>query len=250
MTMAAKRRKPSSLPGRILARLLLMTLGFLMGAALFTPWGKIWASALSSLDARMPTVKLRWDAIDRDGPFGFRVNGLRVALADTPGSFVFRHAYVRMGLSPLAHVRLDTGGSQCALDLFRNGTFDFEGDLNLTSLLGGADFKGILHVAGSLFLPAGATLPESGWLDLRSQQLVLPGDKTVADLAFTTEFRDRDMDVRDFSIGSPLTLHTAGRGIIDPANVYRTSFDLTGELTIGKRTMPYELKGTLADAIW
>jgi hypothetical protein len=248
--MTVRRRRPSTLPGRILARLLLTSLGLLLGLALFMPWNKIWANALVSLDQQMPTVRLRWTDIDHDGPFGFRVNGLRVALADTPGSLAFRHAYVSMGFSPLAHVRLDTGGSQCDLDLFRNGTFEFEGDLNLTSLLGGTDFKGTLRASGSLFLPAGATLPKSGWLDIRSQQLVLPGDKTVGDLSFTAEIHDRDLDVRDFSMGRPVAIRTAGRGVIDPANIYRTAFDLSGELTIGKRTIPYQTKGTLADAIW
>jgi hypothetical protein len=243
-------RRPSSLPGRILARMLLTTLGFLVGVALFTPWNKIWTAALVALDERLPTMRLRWDTIDRDGPLGFRVNGLRVAMADTPGSLVFSHAYVRMGFAPLARVRLDTGGSQCELDLYQDGTFEFEGDLNLTALLGDTDFKGSVHVAGSLLLPAGATLPRSGWIDLRSQQLVLPDGKTVGDLAFTAEIHDRDMDVRDFSMGSPLTIRTAGRGVIDPDNVYRTTFDLSGELTMGKRNIPYATQGTLADAIW
>lgn len=248
--MTAKRSRPSSLPARILARMLLMALGFLMGVALFTPWNKIWSDALTSLDEKLPTVRLRWESIDRDGPLGFRVNGLRVAMADTPGSLAFRHAYVRVGLSPLARVRLDTGGAQCELDLFRSGAFEFEGDLNLTSLLGGTDFKGSLHVAGNLFLPEGAVLPRSGWLDIRSQQLVLPDGKTIADFAFTTEINHSDLDVRDFSIGSPVAIRTAGRGLIDPSNLYLTTFDLKGELTIGKRTLPYETRGTLADAIW
>ncbi|ADU64316.1 MAG: hypothetical protein KUA35_05970 [Pseudodesulfovibrio sp.] len=248
--MAAKQRKPSSLPARILARMMLMVFGFLVGVALFTPWNKIWASALTSLDERLPSVRLRWDSIDRDGPFGFRVNGLRVAMADTPGSLAFSHASVRVGLSPLARVRLDTGGSQCELDLFQNGTFEFEGDFNLTSLLGGTDFKGNLHVAGNLFLPDGAILPKTGWLDIRSQQLVLPDGKTITDFAFTAEINHSDLDVRDFSIGSPVAIRTAGRGLIDPSNLYRTTFDLKGELTIGKRTLPYETQGTLADAIW
>lgn len=247
--MATARKHPSSLPGRILARIFLLALGFLVGVALFMPWNKLWTSLLVGLDERMPTMRLRWESIDRDGPLGFRVNGLRVALADTPGSFAFRRASVRMGFSPLARVRLDTGGSQCELELYRDGTLEIEGDFNLTSLLGDTDFKGAIHVAGSLFLPAGAALPQGGWLDIRSQQLVLPDGKTVGDLAFTAEIHDRDMIVRDFSMGSPLAIRTAGRAIIDPLDVYRTTFDLSGELTLGKRSIPYALKGTLADAI-
>nr|WP_155934051.1 hypothetical protein [Pseudodesulfovibrio alkaliphilus] len=227
----------------------LMLLGFAAGVALFMPWNKLWTSLLVGLDERMPTMRLRWESIDRDGPLGFRVNGLRVAMADTPGSFAFSRAYVRMGLSPLALVRLNTGGSQCELELYRDGTMELEGDFNLTSLLGDTDFKGSIHVAGSVFLPAGATLPQSGWLDIRSQQLVLPDGKTVGDLAFTAEIRGRDMIVRDFSMGSPLAIRTAGRGIIDPTDVYRTAFDLSGELTLGKRSIPYTLSGTLGDAI-
>ncbi|MEF2229924.1 MAG: hypothetical protein V3571_03265 [Pseudodesulfovibrio sp.] len=247
--MTPQYRKPSSLPGRILARSFLLVLGFLLGVVLFMPWNKIWAHALTSLDESLPTVGFRWDFIDRDGPLGFRISGFKIAVADTPGSLAFRHAYVSMGFSPLAHVRLDTGGSQCELDLFRNGTFEFEGDLNLTSLLGGADFKGVLRVAGSFFLPAGATLPRKGWFDLRSQQLTLPDDKSIEDLAFTAEINGQNLDVRDFSMRSPIAIKATGRGIVDPGNLYRTSFALKGEVTIGQRTIPYDVQGSLADAV-
>jgi len=245
----ARHAKPSSLPGRILARFFLVLFGFLIGVALFTPWGKIWSHALTSLDESHPMFGLRWDSIDRDGPLGFRINGFKITMADTPGSLAFRHAYVSVGFSPLARARLDTGGAQCELELFRNGVFAFEGDLNLTSLLGGADFKGGLRVAGNLFLPGGATLPQKGWLDLRSQQLLLPDGKSIEDLAFTAEIHDRKLDVRDFSIRQPLTIKATGTGLVDPTNVYRTTFDLKGDMTIGQRSIPYDLKGTLGDAV-
>lgn len=248
--MAQPHERVSSLPGRILARMFLVIFGFLIGVALFTPWNKIWASALASVDEELPTIGLRWDGIDRDGPFTFRVNGLKITVADTPGSLAFRHAYVEVGFSPLAHVRLDTGGSQCELDMFQNGTFEFEGELNLTSLLGGADFKGALYVAGNLFMPAGSTLPKKGWIDVRSQQLLLPGDQSIEDLAFTAELKGPDMDIRDFSMGKPIALKAAGTGVLDPKNIYNTLFDLKGEMTIGKRVFSYDTKGTLADAIW
>lgn len=248
--MANPHQNVSSLPGRILARLFLVLFGFLVGIAMFTPWDKIWASALASLDEKLPTIGLRWEGIDRDGPFGFRVRDLKITVADTPGSLTFRQAYVEVGFSPLAHVRLDTGGPQCELNMFQTGAFEFEGDLNLTSLLGGADFKGTLHVAGNLFLPAGSVLPKKGWIDIRSQQLLLPGDKSIEDLAFTAEIQGPDMDVRDFSLGKPIALKAAGKGVLDPDNLYRTAFDLKGEMTIGQRTFPYDAKGTLADALF
>ncbi|QGY39305.1 hypothetical protein GM415_03945 [Pseudodesulfovibrio cashew] len=248
--MASPYQKSSSLPGRILARFFLVLLGFLIGAALFTPWNKIWASALASLDERLPSVGLKWDAIDRDGPFGFRVRGLRISVANTPGSLRFQQAYVNVGFSPVAHVRLDTGGPQCELNLFQSGAFEFEGDVNLTTLLGGADVRGVLRVAGNLFLPAGAVLPKNGWIDVRSQQLLLPDGKSVEDLAFTAEIHGRDMTVRDFSMGKPLAYKAAGTGVLHRGNLFRTRFDLKGEMTIGQRTFPYEMQGSLADAVW
>lgn len=240
----------SSLPGRILARLFLVLFGFLIGVALFMPWNKLWASALVSLDEKLPTMGLRWEAIDKDGPFGFRVRELSVTLADTPGSLTFHRAYVTMGFSPLAHVRLDTGGAQCELDLFQNGVFEFEGDLSLTALLGGTDFKGVLRVAGSLFLPAGSTLPENGWLDIRSQQLILPDGTTISDLAFTAEIDGPSLNVRDFSMAEPVKVKAAGTGMLDPEDLYKTSFSLTGDMTIGRDDLPYTAEGTLAEAIW
>ena len=248
--MAKPRSKPSSLPGRILARLLLIFFGFVLGVVLFTPWAKIWASALTRLDESLPAIGLTWSGIDHDGPLGFRVRDFKISVAQTPGRLHFAHAYVTMGFSPLATVRLDTGGPQCRLELFSNGVFDFEGDLNLTYLLGNSDLRGVLRVSGSLFLPEGARLPRNGWVDVRSQQLVLPGEKVVEDLAFTAEIKDADMAVRDFSMRLPLAYKSAGTAVIDPDNLSRTRFDLKGDMTVGRDTFPYEMRGTLADAIW
>lgn len=248
--MANPYRKSSSLPGRILARMFLIIFGFLLGIALFTPWKKIWASALASVDKELPSIGLTWEDIDRDGPFGFRVKDFKITLAQTPGALHFKNAYVTVGFSPLAKVMLDTGGSQCQLDLYSNGSFKFEGDLNLTFLLGYSDFKGVLHTSGDLFLPAGAVLPKNGWIDIRSQQLVLPGDKSVEDLAFTAEIKGENMDVRDFSMFQPLTYKSAGTATLDPRNIFKTRFKLDGEMTVGKQAFPYAMEGSLGDAIW
>lgn len=248
--MAKPYRKPSSLPGRILARLFLMIIGFLAGVALLTPWDKIWASALASVDQELPTIGLTWDKIDHDGPFGFRVVDLRITVAETPGDLHFENAYVTMGFSPLAKVRLNTGGSRCELELFSNGSFEFEGDLNLTYLLGYADFKGTLRTSGNLFMPAGSVLPKKGWVDIRSQQLILPGEKSIEDLAFTAEIKGANMDIRDFSMRLPLTYKSIGTAVLDPDNIYRTTFKLDGDMTVGKESFPYTVEGTLADAIW
>ncbi|MBG0790618.1 MAG: hypothetical protein H0S80_09000 [Desulfovibrionaceae bacterium] len=248
--MTKRRRKPSSLPGRILARLLLVLLGFFLGVALFTPWNKIWASALTRLDENLPMVGLTWENIDRDGPFGFRVNDFRIAVAKTPGALRFRHAYVTVGFAPLAKVRLDTHGTQCFLELYSNGIFEFSGDLNLTYLLGQGDFKGTLNTSGSLFMPDGARLPKNGWLDIRSQQLILPGERSVEDLAFTAAIEGNHLDIRDFSLRRPITYKSAGVAVIDPDNFFQTLFSLAGEMTVGNDTFPYEMKGTLAQALW
>jgi len=229
---------------------MLISVGFIIGVGLFTPWDKIWASALTRVDAGLPTIGLTWAEIDRDGPFSFRVQDFRISVAQTPGYLRFKHAYVSIGISPLAKVRLDTGGPQCNLELFSNGVFEFEGDLNLTYLLGYGDFKGVLHASGSLFMPEGAILPRDGWVDVRSPMLILPGEKKVEDIAFTASISNEKMDIRDFSIRLPLTYKSVGKGIIDPADLFRTSFDLSGEMTVGKETFPYEMQGTLAEAIW
>ena len=248
--MATKRRKSSSLPGRMLARLFLILLGFLMGVALFTPWDKIWASALTRLDENLPMVGLTWEGIDRDGPFGFRVRDFKITVAETPGFLRFEHAYVTMGFSPLATVRLDTGGTQCLLELYSNGIFEFKGDLNLTYLLGYSDFKGTLNTSGSLFMPDGARLPKNGWLDIRSQQLVLPGDRSVEDLSFTAAIEHNHLDIRDFSMRQPMIYKSTGVAVIDPDDLFQTLFSLTGQMTVGNETFPYEMKGTLAEALW
>lgn len=248
--MIKQRRYSSSLPGRILLRLSLILLGFLLGVALFTPWDKIWASALTRLDENLPMVGLTWEGIDRDGPFGFRVRDFKITVAETPGFLRFRHAYVTMGFSPLAKVRLDTGGVQCFLELYSNGIFEFKGDLNLTYLLGFSDFKGTLNTSGSLFMPAGAKLPKNGWMDIRSQQLVLPGERSVSDLAFTAAIEGNHLDIRDFSMREPMAYKSTGVALIDPDDLFQTLFSLKGEMTVGKDTFPHDMKGTLAEALW
>ena len=48
---------------------------------------------------------------------------------------------------------------------------------------------------------------------------------------------------------SPIAIKASGRGLVDPGNLYRTAFTLKGEVTIGQRTIPYDVQGTLADAV-
>nr|WP_321514703.1 hypothetical protein [uncultured Pseudodesulfovibrio sp.] len=248
--MKASLHTTSSLPARILSRFFLIMLGFLIGVAVFTPWDKIWASALTRLDEQLPTVGMTWAGIDRDGPLSFRVSDFKVTVAQTPGALRFKRAHVSMGFSPLATVRLDTGGPECTLELFSNGVFEFEGDLNLTYLLGFGDFKGTLRASGSLFLPEGAKLPHMGWVDIRSQRLVLPSEKSVEDFAFTAEIDNENMNIRDFSMKSPIMYKSTGSAVIDSNNLFRTTFSLTGEMTVGRESFPYPMHGTLADAIW
>jgi hypothetical protein len=99
-------------------------------------------------------------------------------------------------------------------------------------------------------MPAGSILPKNGWVDIRSQQLILPGNKTIEDLAFTAEIKGPHMDIRDFSIRLPLTYKSAGIATLNPDNIYRTTFKLKGDMIVGKQSFPYAVEGTLADAIW
>lgn len=240
---------PRTTPARILAILVLALAGFAFGIALFMPWDKLWTSVLVRFDEELSSAGFSWESMDREGPLSFRLVNLEVAAAGMPGVLRFEHAYVRMGNSPLAKVRLDTGGPQCTLGIYRNGRFEFEGELNLTYLFGHGDYQGQLHASGSLFLPAGAVLPKKGWVDLRSQQLILPRNRMCRDFAFTAEVADADVRIRDFTIAAPLAVRAGGSMKLSPTNLFASTYAVQGERDVNGSTIPYASSGILADVL-
>jgi hypothetical protein len=55
--------------------------------------------------------------------------------------------------------------------------------------------------------------------------------------------------VRDFSIRLPLTYKSSGTAVLDPDNLFRTRFNLKGDMTVGREVFAYEMNGTLGDAM-
>lgn len=198
-------------------------LGLAAGVALFTPWQSIWTRALISVDEQAANVRLSWQSIDRAGLSGFRVVGLNVGLVQSPGELRFNHADVRVGLNEW-NVRLDTGGAECFLTLEQNGQVSFEGDMNLSYLLSD-DLKGQVRVAGNIRRGGGSK--PSGWVDLRTQAVNV-GGRAYGDVAFMGEFEGRMMQIREFSLGEPVSIRAEGTALVDPADIPGTIFQVEG----------------------
>ena len=234
--------------GRVI-RVAALVLGLAAGLVVFTPWDKLWVMAVNNVDERLPLVGLSWDGVRKEGPSGFQLRGLRITVNGMPGELTFEHADVRIGLNPLARIRLDTGGAQCMLQLYDNGRIEFQGDLNATYLLGRGDIQGVVHASGSLYFPQGATLPVKSWLDVRSSWLSLPGPKVYQDLAFTAEIEGAEVRIRDYSLSAPVNIKTSGTATLDPQGLIKSVVALKGEQRLGNSAYPYEFHGTVGQAL-
>lgn len=231
----------------VMTRTAMVLAGFILGVALFTPWGKMWERVLETLDRNTSEYQLSWSGIDRAGPSGFRMKNVELALAGTPGALAFAEADVRVGFNPLAKVRIGTGGPECFLTIHRTGWVDFEGDLNLTYVLRNSDIRGILHAKGKFRTAPKSGAPLKGWADLRTQLLELPGGRSVSDLSYTGVLEGKTVTIRNFSIKTPLDLRVEGKAELNRNNFPATRIQVTGEVMTPTGSEPYNREFTLSD---
>jgi hypothetical protein len=230
-------------------RFLTVFLGFALGVALFMPWEKICVRLVEYVDAKLVNTRFTWTDLRRAGPSGFRLDGLVVSFANAPGSMFFEHADLRFGFSPLARVRLNTGGSECYVSVDTEGRLKVEGQVNLTFLFGRSELGGLVHVKGRIIPTSDGRLLGSGWFDLRAPRLVLPDGTLCSEVSATVEMNEHQWNIKNFSQKQPVDYQGKGVMELDPDSVPRSVVRLDGELIVGGRPHAYDVEGTLHDLL-
>lgn len=226
---------------------LVLLLGFAVGAALFTPWEKLCERLVQHVDSKLTNLNFTWQDLRRAGPSGFRIDELVVGFENSPGSLRFAHADLRFGFSPLARVRLDTGGDECHLNIYRSGLLEIEGRVNLTFLFGGGGVQGNLFAKGGVMPSEEGLLAGTGWLNLRSEKLVLPDGTVSEELNLTTEINRGNWIVKNVSMRKPVDFQGNGLAELNRESFPDSAVRLKGEYAIGDSFYPVEIESRLGD---
>ncbi len=224
---------------------LVVFLGFAVGVALFTPWEKLCERLVQHVDSKLINLNFTWKDIRRAGPSGFRIDDLVIGFENSPGALRFEHADLRFGISPLAKVRLNTGGDECHLNIFRNGHLELDGKVDLTYLFGGGRLQGSVFAKGGFMPSPKGELLGSGWLDLRAHRLVLPDGTLSEDLSLTLEIQDKEWNIKNASIRKPIDFQGSGLFEPDRTNFTDSVVKLNGEVAVGDEFHPVELESRL-----
>ncbi|WP_147819418.1 hypothetical protein [Salidesulfovibrio onnuriiensis] len=220
---------------------LVLLLGFAVGITLFMPWETLCERLVRHVDSKLESVNFTWKDIRRAGPSGFRIDNLAVGFANAPGALRFEHADLRFGISPLARVRLNTGGEECLLKIYRSGLVECEGQINLTYLLGGSGMQGTLFAKGGIM----TSETESGWLHLRSHRLILADGTESEDLSLTVEIRGGTWELKNISLRKPLDFQGKGSVALDRGDLRNSLVTLAGEVAVGNTFHPLNLENRL-----
>lgn len=216
---------------------LLTLLGFAGGVVWFTPWAKVWTRALQSasdgLAQALSPAKagLTWQGVDRAGPLSFRVKGLTVNLGEKTLALTVNAAQIDFGLNPLVSIRLVTG-PDFDIRAGRDGGVSFEGELDLTSLLGFGPVQGRVRLTGKAQFADYAAPPLKGWLDFRAGSLVLPGGVRCRDLSLLLELEERCLRIRTVSLQEPVNLRGEGFVTFDPENVLASTYSVQADVAL------------------
>lgn len=223
------------------AAFLVLLLGFGLGITVFTPWAVLCERLVQHVDSKLVNMNLTWTDLRRAGPSGFRIDNLTVGFDNAPGALHFEHADLRFGFSPLARVRLNTSGEECYLNIFRSGLLEIDGQVDLTYLLGGGGVQGDLYAKGGIMPSDDGRLLGSGWLDLRSRQMVLPDGKRAEELALTLEINGSQWAIKNVSIRQPVDFQGKGVAELDKTQFMDTNIRLKGEIAVGDTFHPVDV---------
>ncbi|MDD4951843.1 MAG: hypothetical protein PHV85_04780 [Desulfovibrionaceae bacterium] len=239
--------RQTSKPGgtlRALAWPALAVLGFLVGLLLFTPWAKVWGDYLRRADQNMPSLALDWESIDRAGPLSFRLLNLSIALGRNRMPLNIRSAEVRLGLSPLADIRIDTGPDLHVL-AFGDKAVELKGELNLASVTGCGDMAGNLKIKGKAELPEWGEFPDRGWLELRAGEMTLARSLVCKGFELLVQFEGDRLAVKTLSLREPVEIMAQGRLDVDRELFCRSSYLISGDMTVAGVRTPFSQSGRL-----
>jgi len=223
-----------------------LCLGFLVGLALYLPWDTVWHLGLKHYAARHPELRMTWQNVDRAGMLGFRVNGFSVEARGWNVSPRLQWVDVRLGITPLLTVRVDSGGREARLVYFDSGAFDVLGQVNL-ACLGRRDIQGSLDVrSDGVFQREGKVL-EKGFLDLRGVSLTLPGSLWLGDAALALAYQEGSLRIRSFTLRAPVQVRAEGTAALKPDDILRSPYTVSGEVIRGRQIFPFTSEGMLGD---
>ncbi|GEM_PF-1069185 len=245
------KRTPSS-PSRkkrFFLRFLAIFLGLAVGVTLFMPWEKICVRLVEHIDSRLVNTRFTWSDLRRAGPSGFRIDDLAVGFANAPGAMFFEHADLRFGFSPLARVRLNTGGSECFVSVDSKGRLTIDGEVNLTYLFGRSELGGLVHVRGRLIPSGDGLLLGTGWFDLRAPRLELPDGTVCSEVAATVALNNNHWNIKNISLKKPVDYQGKGVLELDQTSVPHSLVRLEGDLIVGGQSHSYSLQGRLKDLL-
>lgn len=220
--------------------------GFFAGLVLYLPWDTVWHLGLKHYAARHPELRMTWQNVDRAGMLGFRVNGFSVEARGWNVSPRMQWVDVRLGVTPLLTVRVDSGGREARLVYFDSGAFDAQGQVNL-ACLGRRDIQGSLDVRGDgVFLRDGAVL-EKCFLDLRGVSLTLPGSLWLGDAALALAYQQGSLRIRSFTLRAPVQIRAEGTAALRLEDILRSPYTVSGEVIRGRETFAFNSQGVLGD---
>ncbi len=228
------------------AGLLALALGLVAGLVLYLPWDTIWDLGLKRYGARHPELRLSWQNVDRAGPLSFRVNGFSVEAPGWSVSPRMQWLDVRLGVTPLLALRVDSGGREARLLFFDSGAFDIQGQVNL-ACLGRRDILGSVDVRAEGRFLRGQDVLEKGFLDLRGMSLHLPGSQWLGDVALALEYQEGSLRIRSFTLREPVQVRAEGTATVRAGAVLRSPYTVSGELIRGRDTFPFTSAGILGD---
>lgn len=223
-----------------------LCVGLLAGLVLYLPWDTIWQLGLKHYAANHPELRLSWQNVDRAGPLGFRVNGLSV---ESPGWNVsprMQWVDVRLGVTPLLALRVDSGGREARLLYFDSGAFDLQGQVNL-ACLGRRDIQGSVDVRGEGRFLRDQHVLEKGFIDLRGVSLTLPGSLWLGDAALALEYQAGSLRIRSLTLREPVQVRAEGTAALRPGTLLRSPYTVSGELIRGRDIFPFTSTGVLGD---
>lgn len=224
---------------------LALLLGFVAGVLLYLPWDTLWDLGLRRLSARMPGAQLRWQNVDRAGPFGFRVNGLSAEAPGWPFAPRLASLDVRLGMSPLLNLRADTGGGTVRVVFLDTGDFDVRGSAEL-ACLGRRDIGGRVDVRAEGRVQRDRGELEKAFLDLRGKALKLPGGLLLGDATLAVEYEQGVLRIRTFTLRSPVQVRAEGTASVTGA-LLDSPYSVTGEILRGRDSFPFSAQGALRD---
>jgi len=220
--------------------------GLLAGLVLYLPWDTVWHLGLKHYAARHPELRMTWQNVDRAGLLGFRVNGFSVEARGWNVSPRLQWVDVRLGITPLLTVRVDSGGREARLVYFDSGSFDAQGQVNL-ACLGRRDIQGSLDLRSDGVFLRGQKVLEKGFLDLRGVSLTLPGSLWLGDAALALAYQEGILRIRSFTLREPVQVRAEGTAILRPEAILRSSFLVSGEVVRSREAFPFSAEGLLGD---